>query len=107
MYIYTYGNRNRNMIYYFIVYAELRYSSAKLLPYVKDCTRRRLISVLIYKITWKFVLLKIDFGEFSVLRAYPLQGPTMSCTLIVPRCLDHRATPANQLCSIELPMYAH
>ena len=73
----------------------------------KDCTLWRLSDVLIYKITWKFVLLKINFGEFSVLRVYPLQGPTMSCTLIVPRNLDHRTTPANQFCSVELPMYAH
>ena len=34
------------VVYYFIVYAELRYVNAKLLPYVKDCTRRRLSDVL-------------------------------------------------------------
>ena len=35
---------------------------------------------------------------------YPLQGPTVSCTLIVSRSLDHRTTSQNQLGSRELPM---
>ena len=51
---------NMNVFYYFIVYSESRYVIAKLLPYVKDCTRRCLSGILIYKSTWKFVLLKND-----------------------------------------------
>ena len=31
----------------------------------------------------------------------------MCCTHIVSRSLDHRMTPSNQLCSIELPIYSH
>ena len=58
---------NMNSVYYSIVYTELRYVNAKSLPYVKDCTRWRLSGVLIYKITWEFVLLNNDKGEFSVL----------------------------------------
>ena len=53
------------------------------------------------------MLLKIDYGKFCVLRACPLQGPTMSCTLIAPRSLDRRTTPPNQLYSSELPMYSY
>ena len=53
------------------------------------------------------MLLKNDFGELSVFQAYPLQGSTMSCTLIVSRSLDHRTTPLNQLCTIDLPMCSH
>ena len=53
------------------------------------------------------MLLKIDFGELSVLRVYSLQGPTMSCTLIVLCSLDHRMTSLNHLCFRELPVYAH
>ena len=53
------------------------------------------------------MLLKNDQGNFSVLWAYSLQGPTTSCTLIVPRSLDRRTTPATQFCSIELLMYSH
>ena len=72
-----------------------------------EYTRWRLISALIYKITWWFVLLKNCLSEFSVLRACPLQWPTMSRTLIVPRILDRRMTSSNQLCSSERPMCAH
>ena len=40
-----------NVVYYFKVYTELRYVIAKLLPYIKDCTRWRFNGVLIYKMT--------------------------------------------------------
>ena len=36
------GYMNMKVVYYFIVYAEIRYVIAKLLPYVKYCTWRRL-----------------------------------------------------------------
>ena len=85
-------NMNMKVVYYFIIYAELRYVIAKLLPSVKDCTRQSLSGVLIHKITWKFVSLKIDYGKFCVLLVCPLQGPTMSCTHIVPHSLDRRTT---------------
>ena len=99
---------NMKVVYYFIVYVKLRYVNAKLLPYVKiQYSAASYSGVLIYKIIWKFVLLKIDQGKFCVLRACPLQGPTMSCIYIVPRSLDRRTTSVNQLYSIELPMYSH
>jgi len=46
-----YININMNVVYYFKVYTELRYVIAKLLPYIKDCTRWRFNGVLIYKMT--------------------------------------------------------
>ena len=52
------------------------------------------------------MLLENDLVEFSILRAYPLQGPTTSCTLIAPRSPDRKTTSVDQLCSIERPMYA-
>ena len=98
-------NMSMNMVYYFIVYAELRWRLSRYRT-SNNYTRWCLISVLIYKITWLSVLLENDIGEFSILRAYPLQGPTWSCTLIALRSPDRKTTSVDQLCSIELPMYA-
>ena len=53
------------------------------------------------------MLLENDLVEFSILRAYPLQEPTLSCTLIALRSSDRKMILVYQLISIELPMYAH
>ena len=95
-----------NMIYYFIIYAELRWTLSRYRTW-NDYDRWCLIDVLIYKITWWSKFLENNLVEFSIIQACPLQGPTMSCTLIAPRSLDHKTTSLDQLCSIELPMYAH
>ena len=53
------------------------------------------------------MLLENDLGEFSVLQAYPLQWPTVSCIHIALRSPDRKPTAVDQLFSIERPIYSH